>query len=537
MNRIFCFIAAFLIATTCYSGNQPVQPIPDVLLQQITETKAKEHIDFLASDEMRGRNTPSPELEKAADYIAAYFKKAGIEPINGTYFHSYNLFKVNLSEPNKLTVKTKDSTFILKLKDDFIPFDVTGSAVLQNKEIVFVGYGISAPEIGYDDYAGIDVKGKIVVVIRGAPKFDDTTSPFSWKKGGVRYMTHEAKAATAIKNGAVGMIVFNSPRTSNVLRASGFPWPSLFPKMASDALPLKIKSNKESLLARFPIIHCGENAAIALFGTVDNLRNAQITIDTLLKPASFLLQSTSIKDLTVTTFEKEFTVRNVMGMVKGSEKPDEYVVVGGHYDHVGAGQPNDPTKDSIYNGADDNASGTTGMLLMAESFAKTKLKPKRSMVFLAFSGEEKGLLGSEAFTNTPPIPLEKCVAMLNMDMIGRGENDSLCIGGNTRCKELADLNEIENNQLEKPFSLHYNIENFFFRSDQANFAKKKIPVLFYFTGEHKDYHKVTDEIAKINFTDLVRITKLCARTAWKTASIDERLPYTPQKSDSMEIIH
>lgn len=174
---------------------------------------------------------------------------------------------------------------------------------------------------------------------------------------------------------------------------------------------------------------------------------------------------------------------------------------------------------------------------MAESFAQTDPKPKRSIVFLAFSGEEKGLLGSQAFTDNPPLPLENCVSMLNMDMIGRAEQDSLCIGGNTRCKELADLNEVENNQIEKPFSLHYNIENFFFRSDQANFAKKKIPVLFYFTGEHKDYHKVTDEISKINFPDLVRITKLCARTAWKTASIDERLPYTPQKSDNMDIIH
>jgi hypothetical protein len=535
MKNFFVVIIAFIIAIPCFSGNSPIQPIPAALLQRITESKAKEHLNFLASDEMHGRNTPSPELEKAADYIAAYFKKVGVEPINGTYFHNYTLYKVNLGEPNTLRIKTPDSSFSLRVKDDFIPFDVSGAASLRGKDVVFVGYGISAPELGYDDYEGIDVKGKVVVVLRGGPKSEDTNSMFSWKKGGIRMMTHETKAMNAIKNGAVGMIVFNNPRTSQVLRATGFPWPSLFPKMSADALPLKLKSAKDLPIAKFPIVHCGEQVALALFGTIDNLKSAQHAIDTLMKPASFALTKLSIEDLTVTTDEKEFTVRNVMGMVKGSEKPDEYVVVGGHYDHVGFSRPNDPNKDSIYNGADDNASGTTGVLLLAESFAQATPKPKRSMVFVAFSGEEKGLLGSEAFTDSPPIPLAQCAAMLNMDMIGRTEKDSLCIGGNTRCRELADLNEQENMKLDKPFSLHYNIENFFFRSDQANFAKKKIPVLFYFTGEHADYHKVTDEIAKINFADLVRITQLCARTAWKTASIEERLPYTPQKTDGIDV--
>ncbi len=537
MNKFCSFVVTFLVATACFSGNIPVQPIPSALLEHIIESKAQEHLNFLASDEMRGRNTPSPELEKAADYIAAYFKKVGLEPINGTYFHNYKVFRVNLGDSNSLKIRTKDSVITLKIKDDFIPFDASGATSLRGKEIVFVGYGISAPELGYDDYAGIDVKGKIVVVLRGAPKANDTNSMFSFKKGGIRFMSHETKANSAIKNGAVGMIVFSNTRTSHVLRASGFPWPSLFPKMAADALPLKLKTQTDLPTANFPIIHCGEQVAIALFGTVDNLKTTQITIDTLLKPSSFPLPKISVEEMTISMNEKEYSVRNVMGMVKGSEMPNEYVVVGGHYDHVGASQPNDPSKDSVFNGADDNASGTTGVLLMAESFAKATPKPKRSMVFLAFSGEEKGLLGSKAFCDTPPIPLENCAAMLNMDMIGRAEKDSLCIGGNTRCKELADLNEIENKQLDKPFTLHYNVENFFFRSDQANFAKKKIPVIFYFTGEHKDYHKVTDEIAKINFSDLVRVTKLCARTAWKAASIEERLPYTPQKTDGIDIMH
>jgi len=519
-----CVCALSLAAIAGWTNPAPVPP-----LAIIAEPAAREHLTYLASNEMRGRNTPSPELEKAADYIASQFKKYGLEPVQGSYFHTYTVFRTNLKDMPVLRLGIGDSTIEIVVKDDFTPHDNTGTGHVADKKVVFVGYGVSAPEQGYDDYAGMDVQGKIVVVMRGAPKADDTSSVFSWRKGGMRYMMTEAKALRAAKAGAVGMIVLGEPSRGQRMRASN--WPLLNPAVSSHDLPVKLKSSKDSPIAQFPIAYCGEKVTRLLLGASDAVKTMQKTIDSLYKPHSFDISTCKVKEISIATVEEKFTVRNVMGMVRGSEKPDEFVVVGGHYDHVGYSTPNDPAKDSIFNGADDNASGTTGVLLMAEGFARAKEKPKRSMIFVAFSGEEKGLLGSQAFTETPPVNLSNCVAMLNMDMIGRIVGDSLCIGGNTRCKELSEINEQENKLLEKPFKLHYTIENFFFRSDQANFAKKKIPVLFYFTGEHADYHKVGDEVSKIDFAHLVDITKLCTRTAWHVANLDGRLPYTPQAAD------
>jgi hypothetical protein len=522
---LVCVCCAGVAAIAGWTNSAPVPP-----LAFITESVAREHLNYLASNEMRGRNTPSPELDKAADYIADQFKKYGLEPVQGSYFHTYNVYKINLNTPPVLRLAIGDSTINIAVKDDFTPHDNTGSAQLSDRNMVFVGYGISAPEHGYDDYAGIDVRGKIVVILRGAPRAEDTASVFSWRKGGMRYMTTESKAARAAKAGAVGMILFGEPSRGLRLRASN--WPSLNPAMSLNDLPVKLKSQKDSPIAQFPIAYCGEKVARVVFGSTEAAKSTQKAIDSTFKPNSYSITSCTLKEISISTVEEKFTVRNVMGMVKGSEKPDEFVVVGGHYDHVGYNTPNNPEKDSIFNGADDNASGTTGILLMAEGFAKAKERPKRSMIFVTFSGEEKGLLGSQAFTETPPVNLSNCVAMLNMDMIGRIVGDSLCIGGNTRCRELTEINEQENKQLTKPYALHYTIENYFFRSDQANFAKKKIPVLFYFTGEHADYHKVGDEISKIDFPNLVEITKLCSRTAWHVANLEGRLPYTPQANDA-----
>ncbi|MBK9249584.1 MAG: M28 family peptidase [Ignavibacteria bacterium] len=523
-----CFVILCVFGVVAIGGWKNSSSIPP--LASISESTAREHLAYLASNEMRGRNTPSPELEKAADYIAEQFKKYGLEPVQGSYFHTYNVYKTNLSMMPILRLAIGDSIIDIIVKTDFSPHDNTGSAQLTDKKLVFVGYGISAPEHGYDDYAGMDVQGKIVVMMRSAPRAEDTSSVFSWRKGGMRYMSTEAKAARAAKAGAVGMILFGEPSRGMRLRASN--WPSLNPLLSTNDLPVKLKSQKDSPTAQFPIAYCGEKVARVIFGASDNLKSTQKTIDSLFKPNSYDIATCTLNEINISTSEEKFTVRNVVGMVKGSEKPEEFVVVGGHYDHVGYNNPNNPEKDSIFNGADDNASGTTGILLMAEGFAKSKEKPKRSMLFIAFSGEEKGLLGSQAFTETPPINLANCVAMLNMDMIGRIVGDSLCIGGNTRCRELTEINEQENKLLDKPYVLHYTIENYFFRSDQANFAKKKIPVLFYFTGEHADYHKVGDEISKIDFPNLVEITKLCSRTAWNVANLEGRLPYTPQANDA-----
>ena len=328
------------------------------------------------------------------------------------------------------------------------------------------------------------------------------------------------------------MIVLSGPSSSLKIRPTGFPWPSLYPNIPADALPL---SRKNADSPNIPVISAGERFVEMAFGAVDTLKSWQKNIDSLMVNQSRVIANAEILSLQTTLRSEKVEVKNVMGMIKGSELPDEYVVIGAHYDHVGHSRPNDPAKDSIFNGADDNASGTTGILLSAEAIANAPSKPKRSIVFVGFSGEEKGLLGSKAFADNPPLPIKNCVAMLNMDMIGRSVNDTLYIGGNTRCKELADLNAEVNRTLfdSDTFNLSYTIEQYFFRSDQASFAMKRIPVLFYYTGEHEDYHKVSDEISKLNMDNLVKIATLCSHTAWSAAELPMRLPFTPLPGDDL----
>jgi hypothetical protein len=502
-----------------------------ISLPAVSMSRAKMHIDKLASDEMRGRNTPSPELEKAATYIVDQFKEIGLLPINGSYYHTYTLERLHLDKPTTFMVKKGFAISEMNLKDDFIPFESSGSSIVEHAQLAFVGYGITAPEYNYDDYKQLDVKGKVVLMFRGEPQMDNEKSIFDGKRF-TKYSRMQSKIKTAIANGAVGVIIVTGPSNSLKIRPTGFPWPSLYPNIPADALPL---SRRNSDSPNIPVISAGERFVQMAFGSVDTLKAWQKNIDSLLINQSRIISDFEVLSLQTTLRSEKVEVNNVMGMIKGSEIPEEYVVIGAHYDHVGHSRPNDPAKDSIFNGADDNASGTTGILLSAEAIAQAPTKPKRSIIFVGFSGEEKGLLGSKAFADNPPLPMKNCVAMLNMDMIGRSVNDTLYIGGNTRCKELADLNAEMNRTLfeSDTFHLSYTIEQYFFRSDQASFAMKRIPVLFYYTGEHEDYHKVSDEIDKLNMDNLVKIATLCSHTAWSTADLPMRLPFTPLPGDDI----
>lgn len=525
MRNSFCTFL-MLISLQILQANESTVSLP-----AISMSRAKMHINMLASDEMRGRNTPSPELEKAASYIADQFKELGVLPINGSYFHTYTLERLHLDKPTVMVVQKGNALFEMILKDDFIPFEQSGNARVDFAQLAFAGFGITAPEYGYDDYKNLDVKGKVVVIFRGEPQMDNDSSIFEGKRF-TKYSRLQSKIKTAVAKGAAGLLILSAPSSSLKLRPTGFPWPSLYPNIPADALPLS-RRNVDS--PNIPVVSVGERFVDFVFGSIDTLKTWQKNIDSTLAIQSKLIPGIEINLLQTTLRSEKVEVKNVMGMVKGSELPDEYVVIGAHYDHVGHSRPNDPAKDSIFNGADDNASGTTGILLSAEAIANAPTKPKRSIVFVGFSGEEKGLLGSKAFADNPPLPIKNCVAMLNMDMIGRSVNDTLYIGGNTRCKELADLNAEVNRTLfdSDTFNLSYTIEQYFFRSDQASFAMKRIPVLFYYTGEHEDYHKVSDEISKLNMDNLVKIATLCSHTAWSTAELPMRLPFTPLPGDDL----
>ena len=506
-----------LVCTTAVAQ----QSLPKDALDAFTQERYERHLYFLASDSMRGRNTPSPELERAADYIAEQFKRIGLEPLGKSYKLPYTLYRPDLDTAKAVTylkVTRNGATQEFRLGKDFVPFDATGETTVKDLPVTFVGFGITAPEYDYDDYEGLDVKDHVVLALRGEPDGGDTA-----KFRGpafTRYASVQHKVNNALSHGASAVLLVDAIRAPRKPLVTGYSWPALFPNAGRSGRGLTLPDGPNAV----PVHHVGEAVVDAVLGPLDTLRSIVLKIDSSYRPIvrrpDGVTISTSVK-----LSPEPIVVHNVGGILRGAKLPDEYAVMGAHYDHVGVGKPN-AQGDSIYNGADDNASGTTSLMVAAEALASSTTRPDRSIVFVAFSGEEKGLLGSKAYVANTPLPMNKCVAMINTDMIGRCEKNKLSIGGNERCPDLVKINEEENAKSSAPFSLAYDIEQYFFRSDQASFAMKRIPVLFYFTGEHQDYHKVTDEISKINFADLLGISRLATSVLWRAAHMP-RSTYVP----------
>lgn len=514
MQRILLAILLDL----CVSLSPPFQSItrsqsslPAAALRSFDSVIARKHVEVLASDAMRGRNTPSPELNEAAEYIEEAFDAADVETVNGIRLHEYTLLLRDLKLPTSLTFVRGRDTLQCKPGVDFVPLEYTGEGTISNARVVAAGFGITAPEYNYDDYRGLDVKGAVVLVIRGEPTVTDTAKGFRGKEQ-TRHSSTREKVSNARKHGAVGVVVVDSPRWAKQLVARGHQWPALYPAVPSAESSVSMPGPTISE----PLLHVGQTVVSWLFDSLTAFTSYALTIDSTVIPDSRELSGVTMS-CRVMLKTDSIRVPNVVGIIRGSEIPDEYVVVGAHYDHVGV-ERGGKKADSIYNGADDNASGVAGLLMTASALAAAEHKPKRSVLFIAFSGEERGLFGSEAYVVRPLLPLDKCVAMINMDMIGRCESNKLSIGGSTRCPDLAALNITENKQSMRPFELAYDIEQYFFRSDQANFAKHKIPVIFYFTGEHVDYHQVGDEIQKINFRSLTDIARIAAGVVWQAAN-------------------
>lgn len=469
------------------------------------------HISFLASDEMKGRKTPSEELDKAAAYIATEFKDCGLSPVNGSYFQTVRLGIVDLGKDNRLVIKKDGQEHSFTIKTEFTPFEMTANKEVSSS-VVFAGYGITAPELNYDDYKGLDVNGKIVFIFRHAPGENDTASVFASKKA-LEYSLGNYKVKNAIKHGAKGVIFITDPLNHTLLTPRGFPWPSLSALIPKDALPISLLDDEAG---KIPVVQAGKEVAAELFGSVEKLKELQKEIDAKLTPNSFEIKGASLL-LKTSTDITESPANNVVGLLEGSDPvlKNEIIVIGAHYDHVGYQKDHKPGEDYIYNGADDNASGTSGVMALARAFTEMQPRPKRSILFIAFAGEELGLLGSRAYAGSPLFPLEKTAAMLNMDMIGRNDPDSLYIIGSSVCPQLSQINKEENTKIG--FKLGYTMEKYLNASDQESFIEKGVPSIFYHTGETKDYHHFSDEISTINMEKAARIVKLVFLTALRIA--------------------
>ncbi len=478
----------------------------------ITSQDLMGHVRFLASDEMRGRNAPSPELEKCADYISDEFRSYGLKPSgdSGSYYQVFYLQRnsLDLSKPGgkpviafALSGNGKKTEY--KLRSDYVPLYDTGDNSV-NAPVVFAGYGITAPELNYNDYTGMDVKGKIVLVMTGEPQHNDPNSVFNGKKM-TEYASKEAKIKNAMKQGAVGLMLVKSrlgKKPENI-------WPSLLGVKVVKSHPT-LYSNSEN---NIPAVYIHTRIAEKILKTKIKVIVKNINKD--LKPKSFEIPGVKT-DLSVKLKREKIPVKNVLGLVEGSdpELKDEVVIIGGHYDHIGV------RNDSVFNGADDNASGTASVLELAEAFASSGKKPARSILFITFTAEELGLVGSEYYTDNPVIPLEKTTAMLNIDMIGRNDPDEIFIIDMGRNPDLKSVIQKANTPFGLKLSFIPSIP--MGNSDHYPFAQKGIPVLGYYSNDNEDTHQPGDDIEKLLPGKMERVTKLVFLTAKAVANSKTR---------------
>lgn len=475
--------------------------------KQITPELLKRYIHFLSSDSMKGRSTPSPELDMAAAYIADELAASGIQPVHGSYFQNISLCTKNLdTDKCGLTITSGEGSKSFRLKTDYVPFEMTADTSVKSS-LVFAGYGITAPEYNYDDYKDVDVKGKVVLVMKHEPGEKDAISLFE----GVKETPHsllKTKVDNAVKHGASGLLVVTDPLNHLLLTPQGYPWPSLSQFLPQGNLPVELLSEKNQI----PVVQVGEPVIKFLFGSLDSLKRLQTKIDKSNTPFSFPIGHAGC-ELKTKLKVNPLSAKNVVGILEGSNPAlkDEFVCIGGHYDHVGIMKNHKEGEDFIYNGADDNASGTAGVMAIAKAFGSMKKRPERSILFILFAGEERGLYGSRYYCENPLVPLEKSVVMLNLDMISRNGKDTLQLDGLKQNPDLAALLLKEAKKLKMK-----NIpgdEDLFGRSDHYNFFKRGISGLNITSGLHKDYHTVSDNPESTDPVKAAMISRMTFNTA------------------------
>ncbi len=480
----------------------------------ITPYQMQQSVNYLASDSLKGRETPGPGLDSAASYIARQFAACGIVPLKGSYFQDLQYCTFDLGSDLFLSVVKDLETINFELQKDFIPFEHTGGMPAEG-DIVFAGYGITAPEYHYDDYQDIDVQGKIVAVLRLEPGQSDSTQPLFKGAELTRYSGLQEKQDNARKHGAVGVLVISGPLNYTSLKPQGYNWPSLPGTNAKIAPPMDYCDAERN---NIPMVSVGESVIRELFGSTDTLKRMQQHIEHDMQPHSFLIPGKTMA-MNIVLTSKPIGGRNVIGYIKGSGKeiPGEAIVVGAHYDHIGYLKEHKADSDYIFNGADDNASGTSGMLAVARAFASMPNPPERSVIFIAFAGEEKGLLGSGTYIRHPWWPLTNTEAMINLDMISRNDPDSLEIIGARQNPDLAKIVRKQNKSIGFKLVENKN-ETIDADSDHFNFYQKGIPDILFFTGLHQDYHKVSDNPDRINAEKASRVARLAFLTAWALAN-------------------
>ncbi|MFA5512153.1 MAG: M28 family peptidase [Candidatus Kapaibacterium sp.] len=503
-------IASLLIILQ--SVNSASQPAPD-------SDRIHEAVKYLASDELKGRLPGTEGGDKAADFIVNHFKTSGLKSWNNSFKQEFMIstgykygesssvaFETIVQRPGVPADKLPKVRQNWVLSHDFVPLGISENGKVEG-ELAFVGFGISAPEIGYDDYEGIDVKDKIVVLISESPDLDKKDGEFA------PYSSLRYKASNARNKGAIGIImvriqgdsmnVFERPEFENRGKNTGI---------------VAVQAWRQSLSKFFP----KNKTLIAAENNIVKNR----------KPESFILPNVRVY-INSELIDVESPTHNVIGYVEGSDPilKDEYIVIGAHYDHLGYGGPTSLNrsggKPQIHHGADDNASGVSALIELAYAIAKNPLK--RSVIFSSFSAEEMGLLGSAHFIDNSPVDLSKIVAMINMDMVGRMKKNELTTFGTSSGSYFDNI--IDSLDLIDTLSI-IKASDAYGPSDHASFVVKDIPVLMFFTGVHEDYHKPSDKADKINYGGIVWSVSFIHRVAETIGNYHARPIFTKTESHS-----
>ena len=450
-----------------------------------------EQVKALSAPEMDGRGSGTPGAERAGQYIARVFTEAGLKQggDNGTFFQSFPVSTgITLGSGNALAI-VAPTTRDLTLGKEFLPLAVSADGSAEG-DVIFVGYGITARDLNYDDYADLDVRDKIVLAMTGEPRSNDASSPFR-RPEAYHYSERSHKIINAREHGARAILLVAHPEA---------PRQSL-PSLRGIAQPWNILASSLT----------GRVADTLLAPSGRRLAALAAEIDKMLAPQSSTLPGVRVR-LTVSLKRERGTAANVVGILPGTDEKlrDEAIVIGAHYDHLGRGGEGSLAPDqvgTIHPGADDNASGTAAVLGLARAFAAAGGAP-RTLVFVTFAGEEMGLLGSAHYVRHPALPLDRTVLMVNLDMVGRLRNDKVFVGGADSAKELRQVLDDAARGLGLTLQLRGDP---FSPSDHTSFYAAGRPVLFLFTGAHGDYHRPTDTWEKINAPGLASVATLAMR--------------------------
>jgi hypothetical protein len=509
--------------------------------ESICQRDMKADLFFLAGDRFRGRLTATPENDLASAFIASRFERLGLQRVGaaGSYLHGFHLITASLGPSNHLRI---GATTRLRPEQEFIPlpFGPPGERAVDGA-LVFVGFGIVDPGRGYDDYRGRDVRGQLVLALDHEPGEHDPDSPFDG------LVTSEAatpfrKALTAQERGAVGIVfapdVHNHPEPEDFEALARSAWPESPPRIPQYTLQAWVDR------VHIPAARISAALARALLeragGSLEDLARASE------RPGDAPAAPRELIRIALATDVRHHVVpdRNVLAAIEGGDPQlrDEWVIISCHHDHNGA------DGDHVFNGADDNGSGVVGLLEIAEAYAlaaRDGQRPRRSILFTSFNSEERGLLGSWAFVERPPVPLDRIVAVLNMDMVGRDEEvpegggprfrglpvqsaesnrDAVNLLGYSRCASLARTIERANAAIGLRLKevLDNNPSNLLRRSDQWPFLQRGVPAVFFHTGLHPDYHTTGDRPERINYPKMERIVRLVHQASWDLAQQPDR---------------